>query len=63
MQEKPMSNLALPIPSWRTGAPVARWLALFLFLAGIALPDCCLNGSHAIGSSMERFGAICRARV
>jgi hypothetical protein len=31
-----MTELALPIPSWRTGAPVARWLALFLFLAGIA---------------------------
>ena len=29
-----MTELALPIPSWRTGAPVARWLALFLFLAG-----------------------------
>jgi hypothetical protein len=63
MQENPVTELALPIPSWRTGAPVARWLALFLFLAGIALPDCCLNGSHWIGSGMESFGAICRARV
>ena len=58
-----MTELAPPIPSWRTGAPVVRWGALFLFLAGIALPDCCLNGSHAIGSDMESFGAICRARV
>ena len=58
-----MTELALPIPSWRTGAPVARWLGLFLLLAGIALPDCCLNGSHAIGSGMGSFGAICRARV
>ena len=55
-----MTELALPIPSWRTGAPVA---GLFLLLAGIALPDCCLNGSHAIGSGMGSFGAICRARV
>ena len=59
-----MTDLAaLPTPSWRTGAPLARWLALFLFLAGIALPDCCLNGTHAFGPGMETFGAICRARV
>jgi len=58
-----MTDLALSIRSWRRRAPGARWLALFLVLAGIALPDCCLNGSHAFGSGMETFGAICRARV
>jgi hypothetical protein len=53
-----MSEPALPISGGR-----ARWLALFLFLAGIALPECCLSGSHAFGPGMETFGAICRASV
>jgi hypothetical protein len=38
-----------------------RLLALVLALAGIALPDCCMNGSHAFGSGMATFGSICRA--
>jgi hypothetical protein len=58
-----MNELASPISRRRTRAPRARWLALFLFLAGIALPDCCLNGSHAFGSGMQTFGAICRAKA
>ncbi len=38
-----------------------RWLALFVVLTGMALPDCCLNGRHLFGSGMETFGPICRA--
>ena len=54
---------ALLPPILAFGAPSAKWLSLLLMLIGIALPDCCLNGSHAIGSGMESFGAICRATV
>jgi hypothetical protein len=39
-----------------------RWLALFVLMAGVVAPDCCLNGSHAFGRGMDAFGAICRAR-
>ena len=38
-----------------------RWLALFLVLAGLVLPNCCLNGNHAFGSGMASLGAFCRA--
>jgi hypothetical protein len=43
-------------------APSAHWLALLVVLAGIALPDCCLNRRHAFGAGMDTFGAICRVR-
>ena len=44
-------------------APSAHWLALLVVLAGIALPDCCLNGRHMFGAGMDSFGPICRARL
>jgi hypothetical protein len=40
---------------------VERWLALVIVVAGMALPDCCLNGHHLLGAGMESFGPICRA--
>ena len=40
-----------------------HWLALFIVVAGMALPDCCLNGHHLFGVGMESFGPICRARI
>ncbi len=43
-------------------APHASWLTLVIVLAAIALPDCCLNGSHTYGLGMHAFGPICRAR-
>ncbi len=52
--------------SWRPRAPRARaehWLALFVVLAGMALPDCCLTGHHMFGAGMESFGPICRASL
>ena len=57
-----MTALALPHPP-RQYVPTAHWLALFVVLAGIALPDCCLTGRHMHGAGMEAFGAICRARL
>ncbi len=43
-------------------APRAEhWLALFLVLAAMALPDCCLTGHHMFGLGMESFSPICRA--
>jgi len=63
-----MTALALstmrPEISWLPDAPsarAARWLALFLVLAGMALPDCCLTGRHMFGAGMDGFGPICRA--
>lgn len=44
-------------------APNAHWLALFVVLAGIALPNCCLTGRHLHGAGMEAFGQVCRARL
>ena len=41
--------------------PRGHWLALLVVLAGIALPDCCLNGRHMLGVGMDGFGPICRA--
>jgi hypothetical protein len=38
-----------------------HWLAALIVVAGISLPNCCLNGSHMFGAGMEAFGAICRA--
>ena len=52
--------------AWRIPAPskeVAKRLALFALFLGLGLPDCCLNGAHVMGSGMEAFGQICRARV
>jgi hypothetical protein len=43
--------------------PRTHWLALLFVLAGIALPDCCLNGRHAFGAGMDVFDAICRAQT
>jgi hypothetical protein len=40
-----------------------RWTAVVVILAGMALPDCCLNGRHALGPGMEIFGSICRANL
>jgi len=57
-----MTALALP-PIPRRLAPTTHWLALFVVLAGITLPDCCLTGRHMHGAGMEAFGAICRARL
>jgi hypothetical protein len=37
--------------------------ALLLALTAIALPDCCLNGSHSFGRGMDGFGVICHARL
>jgi hypothetical protein len=54
-----MRDRALSI---RPSASSLRWLALFVLMAGIVFPDCCLNGSHAFGRGMDAFGAICRAR-
>jgi hypothetical protein len=53
-----MIALAHPHPR-----PLHHWLALIVVLAGIALPDCCLNGRHLFGAGMETFGPICHARV
>ena len=39
-----------------------RWLALFLLLVGVGLPDCCLNGSHAFGAGMDFYSAICHSK-
>ena len=55
----------------QSAAPLSRadrrWLthsfALLLVLIGIALPDCCLHGSHLFGRGMDSFGAICHARL
>ena len=55
-RDAPLRPLAFPAPS-------AHWLALLVVLAGIALPDCCLNGRHIFGVGMDSFGPICRARV
>ncbi len=33
----------------------------FVVFCAVALPDCCLNGSHRFGAGMDSFGAICRA--
>ena len=63
-----MTDLALNLPLSAAANPIsspsqgARWLAVFILLAGVALPDCCLNGSHGFGAGMETWGAICRAR-
>jgi hypothetical protein len=56
-----MTSLALPtsVPPLRVAPGV--WLALALLFAGLVLPDCCLNGRHAMGSGMDAFGAICHA--
>lgn len=47
----------------RFSAPSAQWLAMLVMVAGIALPDCCLNGRHMFGAGMDSFGPICRARL
>ncbi len=52
--------------AWFARAPTIRaehWLALFIVLAGMALPDCCLTGHHMFGAGMETFGPICRASL
>ncbi len=50
------------LPPLSIPAPGAKWLALAFVLAGLTLPDCCLNGHHAAGFGMEAFGVICRAQ-
>lgn len=49
-------------PAYAFGPPRIHWLALLFVLAGIALPDCCLNGHHMFGAGMDSFGPICRAQ-
>jgi hypothetical protein len=43
-------------------APYAHWPALAIVFAALALPDCCLNGSHMYGLGMGALGPICRDR-
>ena len=37
------------------------WVALGLAFAALTLPNCCLNGRHAVGIGMDTFAPICRA--
>ena len=51
-------------PLWRVERTrLTHSFALLLLLTGIALPDCCLNGSHSVGRGMDSFGAICHSRL
>jgi len=52
-----------PDLSWLSRIRAEHWLALFVVLAGMALPDCCLTGHHMFGAGMESFGPICRASL
>jgi hypothetical protein len=54
--------LAAFLPPNVAAAPRAVfWTALALALAALALPACCLNGSHAAGSGMKTFAPVCHA--
>jgi hypothetical protein len=38
-----------------------RWVALFVALAAITVPDCYLEGRHLFGAGMDAFAFICRS--
>jgi hypothetical protein len=41
----------------------AKPCAAVILLAALLAPACCLNGAHAHGADIDRFGAICLSRI
>jgi hypothetical protein len=39
------------------------WFAVAILAAGLLVPTCCLDGTHAHGFGLDGFGAICFART
>ncbi len=39
------------------------WFALAILVAGLLVPTCCLDGTHAHGRGLDGFGPICFARI
>lgn len=39
------------------------WIALAILVAGLLVPTCCLDGTHAHGLGLDGFGPICFSRT
>jgi hypothetical protein len=59
-------SLRAPAPPGSVGArlsALAKACATVILLAGIAVPTCCLDGSHHPGGALDGFGPICFSRA